>query len=115
MQRSIEPSLERIERQIRRRICSHCSVHPRYEASVGLKVARPCEPTCFIFQLLPLWRKLILSRDPMLCSRKRAIENEINNACSAAPKQATSESNPEPLRRYREQVISALREGLGES
>jgi hypothetical protein len=114
------PSLDQLRHEIRRRICSQCYRRPPHSESLGPEVVRPCELSCPVFVHLPTLRKIAVLRDPMLASRRDAVEHRINEVCgdelAADPSVTCSKPSrdDQPLRRYRKELANAVLELAGE-
>jgi hypothetical protein len=107
------PSLELLRHELRRRVCTRCHLRPPHSESLGPEVVRPCEVECPVFLHVPALRKTAALTDPMLGSRAQALRQRTDQICDATPGGAAARDCP--LRRYREDVIRAVLEMVGET
>jgi hypothetical protein len=105
------PSLDVLRREMRRRICSHCNHRPRHSESFGAEVVRPCEVACPRFIHLPTLRKVAILADPMIHPRRDAVRQWIEQTCDDDRASAAAAG---PLARYREDVIRAVIDTVGD-
>jgi hypothetical protein len=68
---------------------------------------------CPVFVHLPVLRKTATLADPMLRSRTDALRQRIEQICDARP--GATASDDCPLSRYRDDVIRAVLELVGET
>jgi hypothetical protein len=118
------PTLETLQHEMRRRVCMHCHLRPRHSEGFGPEAVRSCEMTCPVFVHLPMLRKTTIQLDPMLGSRRTALEHKIDQLCGLGRSdEKTDPSIPlsqphvddEPLRSYRQNVVNTLLEVVGET
>jgi hypothetical protein len=114
------PSLDTLRHEVRRRVCVHCYRRPWHSESLGPEVIRPCEPTCPVFVHLPMLRKTAMTLDPMLSCRQAAVRHRIDYICNASTQQTEDRQavpqreDNSPLRRYRNEIVKAVLDLVGE-
>jgi hypothetical protein len=108
------PTLDGVQRAFREDICVRCARRPRYSEGLGPEVVRPCELSCPVFVHLAALYFFAAMGDPMLESRRMALEHRVAGYCNQDGKVARAEprwltaTRRSPLRRYRRQVIDIL-------
>jgi hypothetical protein len=105
------PSVDMLRRQMRCRICTNCPLRPPRGDAAEATAPRPCESTCSLFLHLPLLRKTVLLRDPMLASREAALRRKIDQLCDVDRHHKPTPAST--LARLRETIVDSLIELLG--
>ena len=117
------PQLESLQQELRKNICAHCSRRPRHSEGLGPEVVRPCEIDCSVFTHLPALEHTAISIDPMLRSRRDAVQHRIAEFCRQDRLAKAHGNNPRwfaaarrtPLGRYRQQVVDTVLHLVGEN
>ena len=117
------PSLEQLQREMRERVCAHCHLRPPHSEMLGCEAVRPCEIDCPLFVHLPLLRKTALSIDPMLGSRRKALQDRIDqifqtshsHGAGDAQHKANYEQRMCAVRENRDRIVDALLEIVGDN
>ena len=105
-------SLEVLQHEMRRRVCSGCRWRPRHSDALGPEVARSCEPTCSVFRNLPELARTALLLDPMLRPVEQTLRRHIADIC-ATPRKTGGETVAAPpadcpLTRYQDEVVRTI-------
>lgn len=118
------PTLEVLQRDVRKDVCSHCPLRTPNSAGLGPEVVRSCELDCPVFIHLPALERVAIAIDPMLGSRREALHRRISDIYSqdlktrrtdgVKPQRKTASANMSPLWCYRKQLVQSVLKRVGE-